>query len=63
MTMMYSEFQGWLSRNRPMDIPENDFLEFCALCGVLTIQNTIENEGLTVPELINKFFDKPVNYQ
>lgn len=56
--MLYSEFQKWLDLNRPVDISRQDFLEFCAFCGALTIQNTIINEGLTVSELIEKFFDK-----
>lgn len=61
--MTYEAYLGWMARNRPFDMPEHEFLEFCALCGALTIQNTVDNEGLTVTELINRFFDKEVKYQ
>jgi len=61
--MVYSEFKNWLSLNCPLDIPEQDFLEFCALCGALTIQKTIETEGLTISDLINRIFDKPLSKQ
>lgn len=56
--MLYSEFQKWLKEQCPLDMSPHDFLEFCALIGVLTLQNAIVKEGVTVQEVISNVFDK-----
>lgn len=61
--MLYAEFQKWLNQNCPVDMPQEDFLEFCALVGVLTLHNAIVKEGVTVQEVINNLFDKPKQVQ
>lgn len=61
--MTYDGFRGWLDNNRPFDMPMDEFLEFCAVCGVLTIQHTVDSEGLTITQLINKFYDTGPMYQ
>ena len=61
--MLYTEFQKWLKNNCPLGMSSDDFLEFCALVGVLTLQNSIVKEGLTVEEIVNNLFDKPKHLQ
>jgi hypothetical protein len=55
--MLYDEFQSWLISNKPSDIDDYEFLEFCALCGVLTIQNTLKTSDITISELMSRFFE------
>lgn len=61
--MLYTEFKKWLNQNCPVHMPQEDFFEFCALVGVLTLQNAIVKEGVTVQEVINNLFDKPNQVQ
>lgn len=55
--MLYSEFNSWLIRNKPDGVDDDDFRDFCALCGVLTIQNTLKNSDMTVSDLMDRFFN------
>lgn len=55
--MLYSEFNSWLICNKPDGVDDDDFLTFCALCGVLTIQNTLKNSDMTVSDLMVRFFN------
>lgn len=57
--MLYEEYRKWLNRNCPPALPFDDFQEFCALVGVITIQNTLNAKDLTLDEMIKRFFDKP----
>jgi hypothetical protein len=61
--MLYSEFLNWIKENKPSDMLDGDFLEFCALIGVLSIQNTLIGSHMTIDDLIDKFFDKNRIYQ
>lgn len=56
--MFYEEFKNWLKNNCPTGIEPFDFLEFCAMIGCLTIENSIKKEGITIDELIVNLFDK-----
>jgi hypothetical protein len=57
--MLYQEYQKWLGRNCPPSLTAEDFQEFCALIGAMSIQKTITESQLTIDELIERLFDKP----
>lgn len=57
--MLYQEYLKWLNTNCPPSLPFDDFKDFCAMCGALTLQNTMNADGLTIHELIERLFDKP----
>lgn len=61
--MLYSEFKKWLKLNCPVGVSEHDFLEFCAMIGCISLQNTINEQDETIEGIIERLFDKPVQLQ
>lgn len=61
--MLYDQFKVWLKDNLPVGEDEYAFLEFCAMIGCLTLQQNMNEEGITIDELMGRLFDKPRQMQ
>lgn len=49
-------FEGWVSRNKPDSISNEDFNHFLMFAGALTIQTSKDDGKHKVIDLYNKFF-------